>query len=427
MNRRVVLWVSGFLFLVSIAFFLAHLALIDKGHYDDFPIFYHAVEQYASTGQLYTRHLEDYYPASGIYKFPSLYGSFLLPLIKNNISLQSSQTLLLYLHVGLYAISAAILVAMFMPANHRILFGLLSGILSLNLYSLYENLHTLQLEVYILFGLTAIIFLLTRQRYFLSGIVLSAMSFLKIYPVFFALYFLWKRKIAFWAGMFLAILPLVFWMVACFGWEENRWYFFEALPVMLQEGAFINHHNTGIEKLINHLFASSQFIHYETPLGVGSAAITKIILWTCCLLGFVVFFRKGNVFGSNHQHPHYMAFSLLITLCLMTLKNPWSNYQVLLVIPMLYILSLLMSLTAKKAAIFIFVLAWILLFLSPTTKSMFFSYFSETADPLFMILSLLHSKWFAMRGVATLLVYGLLVWLLFKINRPSSRITPDQS
>lgn len=413
-----VITLAAFL-LLSLLYCVWQLVHIDRNTYADFPIFYQAVQQYLDSGILYTRNLEHYYPASGIYKFPAVYSSFLLPWVKSGISLEMTQTFLLYLHMGLYVASLALLVWIWAPANSRILFGLLSGIFSFNLYALYENLHALQLEIYILFFLSLTLFLLNRQRYLLSGIVIAVVSFLKVYPVFLLTYFLWKRKWKFFAGFFLTSLLLVLLMIACFGLTENQWYFFHALPVMLQEGAFINHENVGVEKLINHLFSTSQFIHYETPLGVGSAAITKIILWTCYLLGVFAFFRKGNVLGSNNQYPHYMAFSLLLTLAILTLKNPWSNYQVLLVIPMLYILSLLMPLPAKKFVIFVFVLTWVLLFLSPENKSLFFSCFAETGNPLFMgILSLLNNKLFAIRGAATLLVYLMLVSLL--LNRKAT-------
>jgi hypothetical protein len=147
---RVLLGLSVLIFCFSILVFLKQAMLISQIPYEDFPIFYSAVQQYVESGVLYTRHLDYYYPASGIYKFPALYGSFLLPLVKNHISLETAQTGLLCLHVVLYIASIVMLVYLFIPGKHRVLFGLWAGILGLNLYPLQETLRTLQLERYIL-------------------------------------------------------------------------------------------------------------------------------------------------------------------------------------------------------------------------------------------------------------------------------------
>ncbi len=420
MHHKIVLYSAGILFFTSLAFFLAQIVYIDNHPYDDFPIFYDAVKQYLSTGQLYTRHLDYYFPADGIYKFPALYSSLLLPFVKNGISLEDSQTFFLYLHCSLYVFSGIILVFLFAPEKNRSLFCFCSGILVLNLYSLYENLRTLQLEIYILFFVTLLLFLLKKHRYFLSGITLSIMAFLKVYPVFFAIYFLWKRKAIFFLGVFLASLLLILLMIACFGWEENRWYFFEVLPVILQEKVFINYENVGLVKLINHLFATSQFIHYETPLGDGNTAIAKVLLWASYLLALLAFFRKKTTLGSKDKYPHYVAFSLLITLVLLTLKNPWSNYQVLLVVPLLYILAALFSLLEKKFIGVLFFITCLLLFISPEPISVDSRFFSETGNSeLMYVLRFLNSKLFAMRGMATVLVYIMLILLLYKKEKPA--------
>lgn len=411
----VLMVIFALVFCLSLLVFVKQVIRINQSPYQDFPIFYSAVQQYVETGAFYTHQLEDYYPASGIYKFPALYGSFLLPLVKNQVPLGTAQTVLLCLHVVLYFASVMMLVLLFLPEKNRVLYGLLSGILSLNLYALTETLHTLQLEIYILFFTTLILWLLNRQRYFYSGAALAFIAFLKVYPVFMGLFFLWKRTAAFFAGFILMAVLVLAGMIACFGLAENQWYFFSALPLMLQEGAFINHHNIGVEKLINHLFSTHQFIHYETAMGVGSAAITKIILWTCYLLGLWGFFRAGNMRGSRATHPHYMAFSLLLTLVLLTLKNPWSNYQILLIVPLLYILSHLFVSARSKILVALSGVAYLLLFLSPRHDSIFFTNFSGVANPvLMMVLGVLSDKLFALRGMATILLYIALLLLLFR-------------
>lgn len=113
-----------------------------------------------------------------------------------------------------------------------------------------------QYYLLLLFLLTLAYWLYARDKRFLAGVVTGITFGLKIFPVVYLLYFIWKRDIKAFAGGIAGGLVAASLSVFVFGWELHRTYLFQVLLSALRgEGLDLYNLKAGsISSLLHRLF-----------------------------------------------------------------------------------------------------------------------------------------------------------------------------
>jgi hypothetical protein len=127
--------------------------------------------------------------------------------------------------------------------------------------------------------------------------------------------------------------------VAVFGWSECERFFFGALPLMLREPP------TDLYRAENASLARWLMVHAGTPAGtaraLGSAAAFALLLASLAA-------TRGPK-GAAAVRAHEMA--LFIPVTLLAMPNSWTNYQLLLLVPMAAVLGWSRGRPAREAAV----------------------------------------------------------------------------
>jgi hypothetical protein len=294
----------------------------------DFPIFLRHAEHFLQTGTLYVYadDLTAYQPASPVYKFPPLYAALLLPLVRNGI-----HDSVYYYHWGLqillYLVAAG-LAAQILRGSRPSLFFVAAGLLAWNFEPFFETLWRLQIETPLLLLLAVALWGLRRGRDGVAGVALGVAVMLKIYPAFLLAYLVVRRRwraIAFCAATMVLVQLL---MLAIFGLHENQVFFTRILPTMLGEGPVVDAENLGMGRYFQQWFA------------LGPAAAKRLgQVVTLLLLGSALCAVERNRRAGVGREATGTELSLFIALMVFSLPNSWVNYQLLLLIPYLALLS----------------------------------------------------------------------------------------
>ncbi|HLK17643.1 MAG TPA: glycosyltransferase 87 family protein, partial [Bryobacteraceae bacterium] len=109
-----------------------------------------------------------------------------------------------------------------------------------------------QYYCFLLFLMTAAVWLLLREREFPAGLLLGAIFILKLYAGPFLFYFAWKRRWRALSGMLLACLILSAFSVAWFGWRDHLFYLTDVLP-RAAAGEHMDPYNPGMPTILNML------------------------------------------------------------------------------------------------------------------------------------------------------------------------------
>jgi Glycosyltransferase family 87/WD40-like Beta Propeller Repeat len=91
-----------------------------------------------------------------------------------------------------------------------------------------------QYYVLLLFLLTLACWLYVCQRRFTAGLIVGFTTTLKIFPVFYLIYFLRKRNLKAFAGGVVGVLSVGALSIYVFGWELHRVYLLQVLPATLR-------------------------------------------------------------------------------------------------------------------------------------------------------------------------------------------------
>jgi hypothetical protein len=118
--------------------------------------------------------------------------------------------------------------------------------------ALAGNLELGQYYFFLLFLMSASMWLLLERRDFSAGLLLGAIFILKLYAGPFLFYFFWKRRWRALAGMALAGSILALAAVAWFGWKDHLYYLTDILPRAVA-GEHIDPYNPGMPTILNML------------------------------------------------------------------------------------------------------------------------------------------------------------------------------
>jgi hypothetical protein len=294
----------------------------------DLSIFFQLTAEFAQGGDLYppAGNLEMYQPAAAVYKFPPLFAVLLLPQVQDGVGdhlylMHWVAHLLLYL-ATVFLLGAALI--------HRGGAGYLLAlwVAALNFVPFFETLWRLQLETPILF-LCALALWLERKRLpFWAGAALGIAAMLKIYPVFLLGWFVVRRSGRGLGGAGLAMLAsgaLGWWVI---GPEQNTLYWTVILPRMMQEVALLSTENISLAKPLQVLAGLSPEIAKRV-----AQAFSLVILSA----GYWVLFRRGG--EGRRTIDTELSFALFVGAMLVFLPNAWTNYLLLLLVPMAVLVS----------------------------------------------------------------------------------------
>jgi len=293
----------------------------------DLSIFLQRTSEFARGGELYPAadNLLAYRPAAPVYKFPPLFAMLLLPQVQDGVGEH------LYLahwvvHLLLYA-SAVTLLGLTFAKRGGAAYLLALALVALNFVPFFETLWRLQLETPILF-LCALALWLTHKRLpFWAGAALGVAAMLKVYPVFLLGWFVVRRS---GRGLLGAAVTMVgigvcgFWVI---GPEQNRLYWTVILPRLMQEVPFVDPENVSLAKPLQSLAGLAP---------QAAKRVAQLISLISLSVGYGVLYRRAERRSAIDAE---LSFGLFLCTMLLFLPNAWTNYLVLLLVPIAIVLS----------------------------------------------------------------------------------------
>ncbi|NIL99516.1 MAG: DUF2029 domain-containing protein [Acidobacteria bacterium] len=316
------------LLLVSLFHFAAGSWGAAEYGFVDLSIFLQLTAEFAAGGDLYVPadHVESYKPSAAVYKFPPLFAVLLLPQVQGGVhsGLYKAHWIAhMLLYLGAVALLASALGRRAPPA-----FVFVLVLAALNLEPYFETLWRLQLETPILFLCALGLWLELRGRPIGAGAALGVAAMLKVYPIFLLGWFIVRRSGRGLAGAALAILAtgaLGWWVV---GSEQNLLYWTVILPRLMQEVPSMGADNVALTKPLQRLIGIDPGIAKRVVQALALAALSA---------GYWVLYRHGK--QRRPEIDAELSFGLFVCTMLLFMPNLWSNYLVLLIIPIASILS----------------------------------------------------------------------------------------
>jgi len=333
----------------------------------DWHIFIAAAQHFVEQGILYIRDDAAYAPASAHYKFPPLFASALIYFMQQGMTEADLWMMTGLVHLILFFSTAFILFWLLnteIKTERRFYFFCASVVLLIFFSPFIENFVRLQLEIYIVFLLALCLLCLLKQYFFLAGLCIGLATALKLYPIFFILYFIailnYRALFAVLVGF---LLPLCF-TLPMIGLEEHRFYFTEVVPIIFQEP---------IATRLENVSLAGTMIHLGLPEGLS------VFIGQCVLLASIAFFfyshfkstqkqAASHSYSLNNQRQLISSFSLLIATFVLCTTNSWFNYQLLLLISAMAILAMALSNRHFDLACIAMVLGAAILFLAARQK-----------------------------------------------------------
>lgn len=298
--------------------------------YADMPIFLETTQRFLQDGALYSSSLADYRPGTHVYKYPPLLAALLLPLANMEPGLILDR--MCFALAVIYVLASGYGLYLLKPQHHRMVYGSIMISLMLVFSPFFETLLGLQLEIPILVLLTACLGFIRKKYYFFAGATIAIAAALKVYPVFMMLYFCFYFSRGAWSGFLFTLSCLGILMLALFGGDINYWYISEVLPVLLRESALLDSENANLASFfvgVVHLDRSS------------ALQISRGIFFILALVFTIGFVRRRK--AAPQQTDDVMGFSFIIVLMLLGITNSWANYQLLLLIPFMVLVSCLLD------------------------------------------------------------------------------------
>ena len=298
----------------------------------DLSIFLQRTSEFARGGDLYPAadNMEAYEPAAPAYKFPPLFAVLLLPQVQNGVGdhLYRAHGVV---HLLLY-LAAVTLLGLALAPRGGAPYLLFLFVAALNFVPFFETLWRLQLETPILF-LCALALWLERKRCpAWAGAALGIAAMLKVYPVFLLGWFVVRRSGRGLAGAALAMLgigALGWWVI---GPEQNILYWTVILPRLMQEVPFVGAENISLAKPFQVLVGLAPETAKRAAQGVSFLVLSA---------GYWLLYRRG----SDRRSPidPELSFALFLCAMLLFIPNAWTNYLLLLLVPIAVVLSRLLG------------------------------------------------------------------------------------
>ena len=211
-------------------------------------------------------------------------------------------------------------------------------------FSLRVNFLYGQYYVLLLFLLTLSYWLYIRQRRFLTGVVIGLAAGLKVFPVFYLLYFLRKRDLKAFLGGVIGALGTAIVSIAAFGWELHRTYLFQVLPSVLR-GEGLDPYNlraASLSSLLHRLFIYEPLLNQHPAINSPWLFALFLPLLQMAIVAPAILLAAPNEFSPQRLRLEWAAILLA---SLATSTSPGSYLFTLLILPACLILS---SLQQKK-------------------------------------------------------------------------------
>lgn len=371
----------------------------EKYGFHDWYLFIGHAKSFLATGVLYDRDLTHYGPAAAIYKFPPLFVSVLVVLVQWGYSEEGIRVAMALVAIFCYFF-AVIALLLPLPAKKPWLLPA-ALLLALTFEPFFDTYDSAQMEMYILLLLSLSLVCLLKAKTGLSGVFVGIAAAIKIYPLYFAGYYLASKKYSALFGMLLGILLTLLFSLAVIGWPEHQFYFYNIMPTLLAEPVSGRGDNLSLARLLIYI-------------GVTAKMAEGVNLCVLLLPVFILFYQKTVRAKPTTAFVDTMHFAIFIAIFLLATKNSWWNYQVLLIPPVLLIMHA--ALADKKIAhlpLAFISFAGLLIFWCNLGKMMplvvFFSWVLDTLP----FLNAIMLKIYLLRGVATFLILSALLYILY--------------
>jgi hypothetical protein len=307
--------------LLSGYYFFNRVIFAERFGFHDWYLFIGHAKTFVLSGMLYDRDLVLYGPAAAVYKFPPLYVSLLVFFLRCGLSDATIYHIMGISYFACYFLSIAIClrIAQKQQQHHTMLLPL-AVIIAFTFEPFFDNYDSSQMEIYILLLLSLSLLSLLQTRDMLSGFFMGMAVAIKIYPIYFALYYLVNKKYSAMSGMILGLCLASIFSLAITGWAEHLFYFLHILPTLLAEPISSKGENLSLGHLL---------LAIHVPMQKAE--------WICLLL---LFFPVLSAFKTKQAHIA-ICFSIFTVTLLLATKNSWWNYQILLILPLFVMLGTL--------------------------------------------------------------------------------------
>ena len=393
-GRAAAAWFGAALALaLSVGHFAFSARAVLRRGFADFPIFMARAADFLHTGQLYVSadNLVAYGPGTPVYKYPPFYALFLLPFA--HADLRQVEYCHWLLQIALYVLAVMLTVVALRP-RHPLRFALVAAIVALNFAPFFETLYGLQVETVLLL-LLAVALLALRQGYeFAAGLALGLAAMLKVYPILLLLYLGVARRWRAVAGFAAAAALALVLSLAAFGPEQSRLYFTRILPTISQEYPVRSAENVAFGRYARLLGATP-----EVAKRVGQLIAVPFVMASALAIH-----RRRRLRAGEEHAP--LELSLFVSLMLLCLANSWTNYQLLLLVPILVLLAHAWDQPRDRASVLAATLpCWGLLLLSENTPRV---------EGFYPFPPRLHAALLGAKLASTLLAWGALLALLLR-------------
>lgn len=301
----------------------------------DFWILFRGARAWVNGGSLYDLEAVTTNHFGHVFKVPPFYGMFFVPLVR---AFDGQSVLLAHRVMNVALIIATALLWLRMWRLPLISLGAAGVLIVFNFRPLADTIAFGQIDLVLLFVLTAALWALREGRDGLAGALVALGALFKLYPVVLLAFFVLKRR---WAGLWGFALGMLLFngmAVAVMGWEMHRVYLFDVLPKIGGTTAWIE--NQTLSGFIARLAASpmSATIFQDQTLRLLGTALSATVALVVCALALIPTDRRSPAFALQ-----YGLFLLLMVLCV---PAAWMHYETLLVVPFA---ALLLHLQGRQA------------------------------------------------------------------------------
>jgi hypothetical protein len=294
----------------------------------DMPLFLQVAYDYLANHVLYIRatDLPQYYqPGAGVYKYPPLFQLTLVPWFAQGWPEDVYFTLLRVTMLLMYLVAATMIArktaSLAGAGTSPHLFYASAAITALWFIPFHAS-HGVVVEIFVLCLASLFVCFYSRHT-FLSGFWLGMATMLKIYPVFLLLIPLTGRNHRNLAGFIAACIISTLLTIAYFGLDENIFFFFKLLPILLSEHMSQYGSNMNIEVFLR----AKGVISQSLPLfNVQRLLVLSVLA--------AVAYRYRNDVEKNIM----LLSSLWVCAMLLCLSNYWLQYQLMLILPLIVLL-----------------------------------------------------------------------------------------
>ncbi len=288
----------------------------------DFWILFRGARAWANSGSLYDLEAVATNHFGHVFKVPPFYGMFFVPLAR---AFDGLSVLAAHRVMNVFLIIATALLWLRMWRLPLISPSAAALLIVMNFRPLADTIAFGQIDLVLLFVLTAALWALREGRDGLAGALVALGALFKLYPVVLLAFFVLKRR---WAGLWGFALGMLLCngvAIAAMGWELHRVYLFEVLPKIGGTTAWVE--NQTLSGFIARLAASpmSATIFQHQPLQLLGMALSAATALVVCGLALIPTDRRSPAFALQ-----YGLFLLLMVLCV---PAAWMHYETLLVIP----------------------------------------------------------------------------------------------